>query len=269
MPRGLNPYDEANLQNRLWAAANLNTSRHTFWMEAAIPQCVSVESSGKVSSIQDAFGRTGSFVQATDARRPTFTPSVASDPHSLKFSNSGQNNLDSSDVTFSGANQSVFVVLRSANPSINGEDIYDTGADNALSRRRLSITNTTGRLTAVRDGSGGSMISPITTIFGWQAVAVVYNGSTSFIAVNGLQTTGTISTSTTSSVAPYRLGSRFATPSTSNWFNGNLAALVHFNGVWTANEVALLQGYFAWRGGFNALLTASHPYRNRPPLIGD
>ena len=268
MPRGVSPLDEARLQDRLWSAADLGTPRHTFWMDAALPQCVSLESGGKVSSIQDAFGRTGSFVQSTDARRPTYTPGVASDQPSLKFSSSGQNNLDSSDVAFSGANQSVFVVLRSANPSVNGEDVYDTGADNALSRRRLSITTTTGRLTAVRDGSGGSMISPITSIFGWQAVAVVYNGSSSFIAVNGLRTTGTINTSAISSVAPYRLGSRFAAPSASNWFNGNLAALVHFNGVWTADEVAVLEGYFAWRGGFQNLLTASHRFRNRPPLIG-
>ena len=268
MPRGVSLLDEARLQRRLWSAALLGAPRSTFFMEAALPQCITLESGGKVSSIQDAFGRAGSFVQATDARRPTFTPGVASDPHSLKFSRTDQNNLDSSDVAFSGANQSVFVVLRSANPSLNGEDVYDTGADNALSRRRLSISNTTGRLTAVRDGSGGTMISPITSIFGWQAVAVVYNGSSSFIAVNGLRTTGTISTSATSSVAPYRLGSRFASPSAANWFNGNLAALVHFNGVWTADEVALLQGYFAWRGGFKDLLTASHPYRNRPPLIG-
>jgi hypothetical protein len=230
---------------------------------------MTLESGDKASSIQDAFSRTGSFVQATDARRPTYAPSVASDLPSLKFSRAGQNNLDSSDVFFSGASQSLFLVLRSANPSVNGEDVYDTGADNALSRRRLSISNTTGRLTAVRDGGGGSMISPITSIFGWQAVAVVYNGSSSFIAVNGLRTTGTISTSATSSVAPYRLGSRFTSPFAANWFNGNLAALVHFNGVWTAEEVALLQGYFAWRGGFRNLLAASHPFRNRPPLIGD
>ena len=268
MPRGVSPLDEARLQGRLWSAADLGTPRHTFWMDAALPQCVSLESGGKVSSIQDAFGRTGSFVQSTDARRPTYTPGVASDQPSLKFSSSGQNNLDSSDVAFSGANQSLLVVVRSANPSSNGENILDTGADNALSRRQLEITNTTGRLTASRDGSGGSIISPVVSIFGWQAVAVVYNGASSFISVNGNRTNGTISTSTASSVAPYRIGSRFASPAAADWFNGNLAALVHFNGVWTADEVAVLQGYFAWRGGFKDLLTASHRFRNRPPLIG-
>jgi hypothetical protein len=269
VPRGTSPLDEAQLQGRLWSAALLGTARTTFFFDAALPQCMTLESGGKVVSIQDALERPGSFSQATDARRPTYTPGVASDLPSLKFSRTGQNNLDSSNVAFSGANQSLFLVLRSPNPSVNGEDVYDTGADNALSRRRLSISNTTGRLTAVRDGSGGSMISPITSIFGWQAVAVVYNGSSSFIAVNGLRTTGTISTSATSSVAPYRLGSRFTSPSDFNWFNGNLAALVHFNGVWTAKEVALLQGLYAWLGGFRNLLAASHPFRNRPPLIGD
>jgi hypothetical protein len=110
--------------------------------------------------------------------------------------------------------------------------------------------------------------SPVTSIFGWQAAALIFNGSSSFISVNGAQATGTISTSTTSSSPPYVLGSRFSAPGANQWFNGNVAALVHFNGVWTANEVALLQGYFAWRGGFQGSLTAGHPYRNSRPSIG-
>ena len=269
MPRGVTPLDEARLQGRLWSAADLEAPRHTFWMDAALPQCVNIEIGGKVSSIQDAFGRSGSFAQATNARRPTFTLGVTSDQPSLKFSRAEQNNLDSSDVVFSGANQSLIVVARSANPSGNGENILDTGADNALSRRQLEFTNTTGRLTASRDGGGGSIISPVTSSFGWQAVAVVYNGTSSFISVNGLRTNGSISTSTASSVAPYRIGSRFASPAAGEWFNGSLAALIHFNGVWTNDEVEELQGYFAWRGGFEDLLTASHRFRNRPPLIGN
>ena len=269
MSRGTSPLDEARLQGRLWSPALLGTARTTFVFDAALPQCMTLESGDKASSIQDAFRRTGSFVQSTDARRPTYAPSVASDLPSLKFSRTGQNNLDSGDVFFSGANQSLFLVLRSANPSVNGENILDTGADNALSRRQIEITNTTGRLTASRDGSGGSLVSPVTSIFGWQAVAIVYNGANSFISVNGNRVNGTISTSTTSSVAPYRIGSRFASPSAGDWFNGNLAAFIHFNGVWTGKEVDLLQGLYAWLGGFRNLLAASHPFRNRPPLIGD
>lgn len=112
-----------------------------------------------------------------------------------------------------------------------------------------------------------AIISPVTSIFGWQAAALVFNGSSSFISVNGAQATGTQSTSTVSSTN-FVLGSRFTAPGATQWFNGNLAALVHFNGVWTADEVALLQGYFAWRGGFQNLLTAGHPYRNSQPSIG-
>ncbi len=269
MPRGTSQLDEAQLQGRLWSAALLGTARTTFFFDAALPQCMTLESGGKVVSIQDAIERPGSFSQATDARRPTYTPGVASDLPSLKFSRTGQNNLDSSNVAFSGANQSLFLVLRSANPSVNGENILDTGADNALSRRQLEITNATGRVTASRDGSGGSLVSPVTSIFGWQAIAVVYNGANSFISVNGNRVNGTISTNTTSSVAPYRIGSRFASATAADWFNGDLATFIHFNGVWNSKEVDLLQGLYAWLGSFRNLLSASHPFRNRPPLIGD
>jgi hypothetical protein len=261
MPRGVSPLDEARLQGRLWLPALLGAPRHTFVFDAALPQCSSVESNGKVSSIQDAFGRTGSFVQATDARRPAYASAVGSDQASLKFSSSGQNNLDSSNVFFSGAFQSLLVVLRSANPSVGGEIVFDTGGD----RRILEIINTTGQLRMTRSAQ---ITSPVASIFGWQAAAIVLNGSSSFISVNGNLATGPQSTSTASSSAPYRLGSRFSTPSAQQWFNGNLATLVHFNGVWTADEVALLQGFFAWNGGFQDTLTPAHPFRNRPPLIG-
>lgn len=264
MPRGVSPVDEARLQGRLWSPALLGTPRHAFFFDAALPQCISVESNGKVSSIQDAFGRTGSFVQATDANRPVYTPGVASDQASLKFSRADLSFLNSTNVNFIGANQSVLVVVRSANPSLSGEFVFDGGPDN-IARRSLSFANATGQLRMTRDLG---INSPVTSIFGWQAAAVVYNGSSSFISVNGAQATGTISTSTTSSTN-FGLGGRFTGSNSLQGFNGNLAALVHFNGVWTADEVALLQGHFTWRGGFERSLTASHRFRNRPPLIGD
>jgi hypothetical protein len=263
MPRGVSPLDEARLQGRLWTNALLGTPRHTFFFDAALPQCISVESNGKVSSIQDAFGRTGSFVQTTDANRPVYTPGVASDQASLKFSFSIQNSLISSNLFFSGAFQSVLVVLRTSNPSINGTFAIDAGPDN-VARRAIAVSGTAGRLQMSRNG----LINSSVLTFGWQAAVAVFNGSSSFLNVNGSQVTGSVTLNTTSSTS-YSIGSRFSGVNASQCFNGDVAALVHFNGVWTANEVALLQGYFAWRGGFERSLAASHPYRNRPPLIGD
>jgi hypothetical protein len=262
MPRGVSSLDEARLQGRLWSPALLGTPRHTFSFDAALPRCISVESNGKISSIQDAFGRTGSFTQATDANRPIYTPGAGSDQASLAFSNSIQNSLISNNLFFSGAFQSVLVVVRTSNPSVVSTFVIDSGPD-SIARRSITVSGTAGQLQMAR----GTAITSSAPTFGWQAAVAVFNGSSSFLNVNGSQVTGTQTTDPTSSTS-YSIGSRFTGPNPVQCFSGDIAALVHFNGVWTADEVALLQGYFAWRGGFQNLLTASHRFRNRSPLIG-
>jgi len=37
----------------------------------------------------------------------------------------------------------------------------------------------------------------------------------------------------------------------------------------TLKEEQQLAGYILWRWGLTGLLPAAHPFRNRPPLIGD
>jgi hypothetical protein len=38
---------------------------------------------------------------------------------------------------------------------------------------------------------------------------------------------------------------------------------------WTVRDRTLVDGYLAWKWGHVSNLAASHPYKNRPPLIGD
>jgi hypothetical protein len=251
-----------NVPRRRVAAASsiLSAVRSTFWTDISLPQCFTLGSGGKASSVQDALVRTGSFTQATDANRPIYTPGAGSDLASLKFSNSIQNSLISNNLFFSGAFQSVLVVLRTSNPSINGTFVIDAGPD-SIARRAISVSGAAGRLQMSRD----TLINSSVLTFGWQAAVAVFNGSSSFLNVNGSQVTGSQSLNATSSTS-YSIGSRFSGVNAVQCFSGDVAALVHFNGVWTADEVALLQGYFAWRGGFQNTLTAGHPFRNSRPL---
>lgn len=240
----------------------LNIIPSTFFADVSLSQCVTVESGGSVSSVQDALGRTGSFAQSTSANRPQY---VSGTIPVLKFNRSAESKLSSSNVFFSGSSQSVLIVVKSANPSISGELILDTGPD-SIGRRSFSFNNTSGQLKANLAGFTGTPITSSVSTFEWQAAAVVFNGSNSFIDVNGNRVTGTADMSYPSS-APYSIGGRFTGGSSDQFFNGNLAALIHLNGLWTNDDVSLLQGFFAWRLGFQALLTAGHSFRNSPPSI--
>jgi hypothetical protein len=50
---------------------------------------------------------------------------------------------------------------------------------------------------------------------------------------------------------------------------GNVGEIIICFGLLTARERQLLEGHLAWKWRLNENLPASHPFKNRPPLIGD
>jgi hypothetical protein len=52
-------------------------------------------------------------------------------------------------------------------------------------------------------------------------------------------------------------------------WRGKIAEVVITLFVPTLRDRRTIEGYLAWKWGLDANLPADHPYRNRPPLIGD
>ena len=55
----------------------------------------------------------------------------------------------------------------------------------------------------------------------------------------------------------------------SRWWAGSFASAILFNQSLSLSEIQKLEGYMLWSRGWQSNLPASHPYRNRAPLIGD
>jgi hypothetical protein len=95
----------------------------------------------------------------------------------------------------------------------------------------------------------------------------VFNGSSSYGCVNG----GTLSTGDpgTDGISGGLKISQSTAEFPDTYFVGELAALALIASP-TLRDIRLTEGWMAWRSGLNtSLLVASHPLRNRPPLIGE
>jgi hypothetical protein len=51
--------------------------------------------------------------------------------------------------------------------------------------------------------------------------------------------------------------------------NGFISAMVATSSLLSTADRERLEGYLAWKWGLVANLRAAHPFKNRPPLIGD
>lgn len=56
---------------------------------------------------------------------------------------------------------------------------------------------------------------------------------------------------------------------TGRLWRGKVKRVVIVPGFMSLRHVKLIEGEAAWQAGLQSLLVASHPFRNRPPMIGD
>jgi hypothetical protein len=89
--------------------------------------------------------------------------------------------------------------------------------------------------------------------------------STSLSCVNGNRATGSACSSLNATTV--RIGNDRA--ASDSGFTGRIAEILMIPRSCSVYELSLLEGYLAWKWGLQHRLIATHPYRNRPPLIGD
>lgn len=267
MPRGVSRYDEARLQQRLWSPDVL---RPSLWLDAADISTITTVSGG-VSQWRDKSGNNWNASQSTAANRPTYE----------EFSSntalpSGAINTGLPAISFDGTND--FLELPTG--FLNGATVFSV----AMLLRGGYVGNNT------------CIFGPTNTA-GTGFEFIYFNGS--FFRINGTQafgsglypTTGEFSITTIQASSSVTTGQNNGTPVTPN---GPGITSVGFNGVyafgryaggnyatmrmcefivspesWSVARYQLMQGYLAWKWQLQSLLAASHPFANRPPLLGD
>lgn len=281
MPRGVGlnwVYDEARLQGRLWTPDVLRPTL-SLWLDAADISTISA-STNLIAEWRDKSGNGRNAT--TTVRSPSFTQDVTNGLSGITFVQSSATKLDTPDFSIAPNRQfCTFAVvsgggLISANnyPRIwvakglgdgsaqgstyqegyfgagnaNGTAAFIAGNINPRSPQISGISTTLPVLISGRFGTAGLATDNI---------SLSVNGGSQVIESGGR--TGALSTT------GIRIGSDVGTGTLSSW-NSWIGEIILTQAI-SFSQSQLFEGYLAWKRGIR--LAASHPFVNRPPLIGD
>jgi hypothetical protein len=272
MPRGVSPVDEARLQGRLWTPAQVLPS---LWLDGADLSTLSVSGSS-VTQWRDKSGNARHA--ATTVRNPGITR--VNDLNVINFTASGATKLDTPDFNIAPNRQfCTFVVVSGAGltPSFrriaNTKQTGDTGnTSTAYTQFYFGSRGSSGHAMQV---AGGAVTStPIVTGLGTGPQLLTGAFGTAGLAenANSISANGGARSVLTGqngelSTTGIRVGSDVGTAATYSW-NGWIAEFIMTLAL-SFPQVQAIEGYLAWKWGLVANLPAQHPFKNRPPLIGD
>jgi hypothetical protein len=245
MPRGLNPSDEALLQGRLWEPKSLPIK--AWW----IADQKITTSSGAVTQWGDIFGGAVAS-QGTDANRPRLTSINnrqallfrGSDGLAVSPSLSNHRGVaivyrDTSTVPYSTFLGSVYNGSTAAyHGAISNAAVFDVVYTASETR------NGTNRRNGVSIGNGLSTARPSEN-------CIQIHIPTALFTDRNISTIG---------YDPFSL---------SRGITGAIGEIIVFSGALNNLQIELVEGYLGWSWGLQNLLPAAHPFRNRPPMIGD
>lgn len=274
MPRGLTPSDQARAQGLLWTPAQARSNGGA-WYRFSDPSTLAI-SSGNVTAARDQFGRYD--LAATGSASIAFSAAY------------GELGRLGRLPTFPGNPTGHFYHQMSGGPLASATRLQ------VVALCRTGVSGTTRGMCAVRAQTNeasswpapyADMASRGTDSFltGFvNTVNIGYSLNTWFIwsqqfGINGFvhevfrndALAATASSSKGSDIgttgATIRVGAANPVIATENWGGQIAELLILVNGSDALRRK--VAGYIAWRHGMQQLLPAGHPYRNRPPLIGD
>jgi hypothetical protein len=258
MPRGVSRVDEARLQGRLWQPSAI---RPTLWLDAADPSTITIATG--VSEWRDKSGSGNHFSQATSGIQPAYSIGTANGNNVVFFD--GTKNLNRGTITFNDGDTSLYCVGNR------------TGRQNQFNVA-VMLSRASGRtrgvlfdFAGVRSWgtyTGGEVRSPALTTVGadYDIFELFSNGTANnynfYRAGVNEGTAGVVNQNTLFGATSYIGNDQYGSA-----LNGNVAEVVFFDNRNSDPDRWKVEGYLSWK--WNLPLIATHPYANRPPLIGD
>ena len=269
MPRGVDELDEARLQGRLWTP---ELTRPALWLDAADQSTITIATG--VSTWRDKTGNGVNAVQVTAANQPSYGAALF--PGSLPgvLFDGTNDQMDISTTAGQNLTHGVYWVFARRGAG-SGSDGYrpDIGV--------LSSTNgDSGALHYINTSSRGASYPYYQQpTLGSYDNAQSYSNNVPYLMSFQLNGTGwgvwrngTIEgTTSPAASAPNTNNTGYTIARQNNvsrWSNNVYAEILM---VQVTNTVIrqLVEGYLAWKWDIVSSLPASHPFANRPPLIGD
>ena len=275
MPRGINQYNEAFLQGRLWTPGLL---RPALWLDASDISTITVSSG--VSEWRDKSGNGRNAVTAV--RRPALSLNVQNALSAITFTASSATKLDTPAFSIAPNREFCsFGVVSGAGLiapintypriwcTLGGGDSVGGGSGYAQGFFGGGPSNGTAMLIA---GGSGTTQPRVTSLPTNQAVLLTgrfgtagQSANTSSISAFGGTISSLASQTGALSTSGIRIGADVGTSPVSAW-NSWIGEIILTEGI-SLTQSMVVEGYLAWK--WNVQLVASHPFANRPPLIGD
>ena len=285
MPRGYNQLDEAFIQNRLWLP---NVLLPALWLDAADISTITVATG--VSEWRDKSGFGNNMTQATPANQPIYQPTGNSTGGAaLSFNGTTQfinGNIVSPTQLRNFTSLNVFMVLQStiaAAPEVNSVlpfglfrnsttnvSFFWSSTTGVVAGESITLLRANDRLASSTYTRAANTMQIFNSQTATTGTTLFADGS----SIN-LNLSNNMTTSTNTSPLAAALGNDnftvFGTGGPNNVPSpaAKVSEVLVFNANLSTPNRQIIEGYFAWKWGLVNRLPATHPYINRPPLIGD
>lgn len=252
MPRGVDAYDEALLQRRLWQPLDF---RPALWFDASRRDSITLSGSN-VTQWNDISGN-GRHLVADATNRPLYSDNGGPSRRNGARVYSTSNNAWLKRAGRFSTNGLTIVGLYKKDNSLT----TNSGDDRCL---EMSGTTNSGESDKVGWSQGATLTEARTTLSTpWKTKVYVRSGVTNAGSYLGL-----FIALSHNGVAPY-VATGYETGGGQFMWIGSVAEILIFGRDLSVPEYQEVEGYLAWKWGIPTAVANDHPYRNRPPLIGD
>ena len=261
MPRGTDRYDEARLQGRLWTPKVWRGDlKLVAWWDFSNENGGLTIATG-LSNAVDLSGRGNTLTQATGTSQPAYSPTgwtggakgaiTPDGGDTLIFTNgllyNSTTGLSAAVIAYNNASGTRTIFSRPSGPGTGM--LRFTGTTVEL------VRNFQAALLATATGS-----CPI----GVRIVGCDFQSNSCVAWIDGVSTSNSTDPGFSTNIECFFIDNG------ANPFSGGPVGEALFGlSRWTVRDRTLVDGYLAWKWRQVSNLVASHPFKNRPPLIGD
>lgn len=267
MPRGVSVYNEAVLQGRLWSPNAIAPSL-VVWFDA--DDLSTITTATGVSEWKDKSGNNRHLSQAVGSQQPELQIQVENGRNSIKFNKSSSQFLSMTNFPSIGLTGGLGVFFVGRWLSIAGASAADIQVimendGRFIIQDRTDIATDPFQVAHLPTGGNGAQVSPGIGDNVAKVIGGVMVTGTDTIFVNGTQRGSGSNPTSFATSATLRVGTWVGL---SRYFNGSLSEIV-MTGNTTEIARQRIEGYLSWKWGLQSSLLPTHPFYNRPPLIGD
>jgi hypothetical protein len=267
MPRGVSPVDEARLQARLWTPALVLPA---VWLDAADLSTITIATG--VSEWRDKSGNGSHATQATAANQPVYSETGFFGLPGITFDGSSDQ-LDISTTRMRNTTHGVFWVFIRRGPGTGDAYKPSVGVLAGADRGALHYVKNSNNFGASYPYYGGPSnfsydLSSGTAYNNTDAQVMAFHSN---VTGWGVWRNGTLEATTSGIAAPNTTNTGFTLAGQNNPNRKSNITMTEFILLETTDNRRrqAVEGYLAWKWGLVANLPAAHPFKNRPPLIGD